>query len=83
MSCLNEVNSLQLCLDFIADFLQLLPATPNHLLIPQRGDARETGKVVKCKRLPQNVYANHVPNSVLCVCVCVCVWEGGYVKYAV
>lgn len=47
VSSLSEVNSHQLCLDFISDFLQLLPATPNHLLVPQRGAVRETEKVVK------------------------------------
>ena len=48
VSYLNEVISLQLFLDFISDFLQLLSATPNHLLLSQGSGGvgeRDTDKV--------------------------------------
>lgn len=66
------MNSLQLCLDFISDFLQLLPAAPNHLLVPQRGGLREETEKVQ---LLQNVYANQLCAKVSMVNVC-----GVYVK---
>lgn len=61
------MNDLQLCLDFICDFLQLLLATPNHLLVSQRAAAIEWRK---CKQLSQNVYAHQLCAKVS-VCMCV------------